>query len=345
MSSTLPNVLITKEDWQEVYTLTSIQSGIPISIQNVGDTDLRFSISATKPDRDHDSYNLITRSQIMRPDDGDTKIWLFSAQTNGLANIKPVHSAGDFLVAVAEGRVPGHRVIHKFGSGNVSTTPIPVTASGLWRTPTATVNLEFVSNNVNDTVNGTGARKITVHGIDADWNETVEVIETNGTTAVPLTLPLLRLHRWYVSESGTYADETSASYAGELSIQELGGGALWDSILGTLPFPAQSEIGVLTIPIGYTGYILSKNIFTDTSKSANIYFIQRPFANDVVAPYTGIRKIIERDIGVTGGYNVNYRVPKGPFVGPCDIGFMAHVSVGSADVSVEYEMLLIEDGY
>lgn len=345
MTATLQNVTVTAEDWQEVYALTSIQAGVPISIQNLGRTDLSFSISDTKPARDNNAFKIFKRSQIINSISGDLKVWVFSHQDDGLVNVEEKIIEHDFLISVSEGLVPGHRMIHKFGSGNVGTTPIPVSASGVWKTPTSVKTLEFVSDNANDTANGTGARKITIHGIDSNWNETIEEISTNGSTSVPLTIPLLRLHRWYVSESGTYADELNASYAGELTIRELGDGALWDKILGASPFPAQSEIGVLTIPMGFTGYILSKNIFTDTTKQANVYFLQRPFADIVTAPYTGVRRIIERDIGVSGQYNIEYKAPKGPFVGPCDIGFMAEVTVGTADVSVEYEMLLIKDGF
>lgn len=250
-----------------------------------------------------------------------------------------------FLIEVAKGNIAGHRIIDKFGHGQVGTTPAPVTSSGIWKTPTSPVALEFLSDSVNDATGGTGATKITIQGIDLNWNETTEEISTNGTTAVPILTNLIRLHRWYVSESGSYANETTASHSGTLTIRESGGGDTWDTIDGSSPFSGQSEIGVATIPIGFTAYVLSKSIFTDTSKSANIYFLQRPLANDVTTPFAGTRRIIERDIGVSGGYAVVFQAPKGAFVGPCDIGFMAEVSVGSADVSVDFQMLIIEDGY
>jgi len=254
-------------------------------------------------------------------------------------------ASSNFYADVAQGKVPGHRLIHKFGAGSVGTTPTPVTSSGVWRTPTSPVALEFVSDNVNDATGGTGATKVIIQGIDSDWNEPTEEIDTDGTTAVALSTSLMRLHRWYVSQSGSYADDVTASHAGTLTVRVAGGGAIWDTIQGVSPFPGQSEIGVLTIPIGYTGYILSKNMFTDTGKTANIYFMQRPVANDTTTPYGGTRRILERDIGIAGGYNIPYVSPKGPFVGPCDIGFMAEVTVGTADISVDYEMLLIQDGY
>lgn len=148
-----------------------------------------------------------------------------------------------------------------------------------------------------------------------------------------------------MSESGTYADETTASHNGTLTIRSVVGGIVWDTISANQPFAAQSEIGVAAIPIGFTGYILSKNIFVDTAQTADIYLMQRQFANDVIAPYKGVRRLVERDIGVSGAYNVEFKIPKGPFIGPADIGFMAEVSAQPSPVSVDFEILIIEDGF
>jgi len=42
-------------------------------------------------------------------------------------------------------------------------------------------------------------------------------------------------------------------------------------------------------------------------------------------------------------FYVEFKAPKGPFVGPCDIGFMAKVSLTTGQTSCEFELLLIED--
>ena len=55
-----------------------------------------------------------------------------------------------------------------------------------------------------------------------------------------------------------------------------------------------------------------------------------------------VMNLVEREIGLTGGHSIIYQIPKGPFVGPCDIGFMGKVSSGTADVSVEFELILID---
>ena len=114
MSTTLQYVPITEEDWQEVYILTSILSGVPISIQNVGDTDLRFSISATKPARDHDAYKIFKRSQIINHKYGDEKVWLFSPQVDGLINVE-INTVSYFPSDIAKGKIPGHETGTIFG--------------------------------------------------------------------------------------------------------------------------------------------------------------------------------------------------------------------------------------
>jgi len=251
-----------------------------------------------------------------------------------VANVGPNGGLGD---------VPGHSLVHKFGAGELDTTIHPITQGQLYQTPTAATALEIISASVNDTAAGSGAQQVTLVGLDANWDEVTQTVEMNGTTAVALTTPLIRLYRWYVSRSGTYATATAGSHAEVLTVRVAGAGATWDTI-AKLPFPlGQSQIGVYTVPRNKKAYLLSKNIFVDSTKAADIYFFQRPNASDVVTPYTGTMRLAEREVGLTGGYNLMTQAPKGPFIGPCDIGFMGLISVGTAECSVEFELLLVDD--
>lgn len=47
--------------------------------------------------------------------------------------------------------------------------------------------------------------------------------------------------------------------------------------------------------------------------------------------------------GAAAAFDVNHQVPLGPYVGPCDIGFFARVSSGTADVSVLMEIVLVKN--
>ena len=115
----------------------------------------------------------------------------------------------NFYAEVAKGNVPKHSLVHKFGAHTLTTTLEPICFSGFYRTPTTATALEFVSSSTNDTSAGTGAREVTVIGLDSSWNEVSQTVTTNGTTAVALSTDLIRLYRWYVSSSGTYATQTT----------------------------------------------------------------------------------------------------------------------------------------
>lgn len=249
----------------------------------------------------------------------------------------------DFLVEVAKGNVSGHSIVHKFGEASVGTSLVPVCESGFYRTPTAATELEFLSDSANDTSAGSGAREVTVLGLNASWAEVSQTVTTNGTTPVTLTTDLVRLYRWYVTSTGTYATQSAGSHAGTMTIRESGGGDTW-SVIGTSPFTeGQSEIGAYTIPTAVTGYVLSQTLIVDSTKAVDAIFFQRPNADDVSSPYSGAMRLINKFIGVTGEVIIKPRSPVGPFVGPCDIGFMAKVGSSTGDVSVDFELLLVDD--
>jgi len=244
---------------------------------------------------------------------------------------------------VSQGNDHKQSIVHKFGAGTVGTTIGPITQTGAYKTPIAASYLEFVSASAADGSAGSGAREVTVQGLDTDWVEVTQTVVTDGQTPVVLAIPLKRMYRWYVSLSGSYAESTTGSHVGSLTLRDSGGGGDdWDVIPAT-PFPAgQSQIGVYTIPLGKTGWLLGKIVFVDTNTVADIYMFQRPLANDTTSPYTSIMKMFEREIGVKGGFDHHFASPKGPFVGPCDIGVMGVVGASTADVSVEFELLLID---
>lgn len=257
------------------------------------------------------------------------------------AAIAAIGDGADWWHEVKTGNITGHAIVSKFGSADVGTSIVPIATGLVYQTPIAATALEFVSSSGNDSSAGTGAQEITITGLDSSWLEVTQTIETNGVTAVALPTNLIRLTRWYVSRSGTYATQSAGSHAGNMTIRVSGAGATW-ALIDAAPFPfGQSQIGCYTIPAGKTGYVVSKNFFSDSTKNVDLYFFHRPNANDVTAPFTGAMRVVEREVGSSGGFGPQWKAGKGPFVGPCDIGFMGVISVGTANIAVEFEILLI----
>lgn len=254
----------------------------------------------------------------------------------------------NFILEIRKGNIPGHRIIEINGyAADITDGIVPVTTNKVFKTPTTAVALEFVSDSASDTINGVGARKIQYTGIlDGTWEEVTNTIETNGITGVPLPDNIVRLLDFRVIESGAYGDPFTASYAGNLSIREVDTPVeIWGNILAIAPFAAVGEIGVTTIPAGERAYLISKHINVESGKIANIYVLSRENTNDTTPPFTGVRQMVERDIGISGSTSVVFEELKGPFYGPCDIGFMANVPSNTANIAVEMAMLLVEDGY
>ena len=249
----------------------------------------------------------------------------------------------DWYKQVASGDVPGWSVVHKFGTLNATTTYSPVCEGGFYRTPqvaSATQLRIKAGGNANDTAGGSGAREITLQGLDTTGAEITETLTTNGASASsPTTNSFLRLHRLWVSASGTYASQTAGSHAGDIVIENSAGTEDWATISST-DFPrGQSQIGVYSIPTGKIGYI--KEVFgtVDSNKTLNIAFFQRKNILETAPPYTPMRLITEMK-GISGPFSFLITTPVNGFTGPCDIGFMAKTGTGNGDLTVDFEILM-----
>jgi len=234
----------------------------------------------------------------------------------------------DFLINVARGNIEGASLVHKFGSNNeVRNVMEPITLDAVYQTPSTPTSLELVSASSLDTDGGVGAHTITVTGIGSDWTEQTEIVTMNGTTAVPLTNQFLRVYRVRILTSGTYATQSTGSHAGDITLQELGGGNVWAGIaLARDNFPlGSSEIGCYTVPKGYEAILLDRRFYLEAgSARVTAALFKRSDCDIITSPYSPMtiqdiyRDIGERDVKVDGfGHSEK-------FVGPCDIGFMAN---------------------
>jgi hypothetical protein len=252
----------------------------------------------------------------------------------------------DFLIEVAKGNVVGHSLVNKFGFNElVGTTLVPVTTGGMYATPSTAQVLEILSDDANDTALGTGAREITITGLDASWNEQVITVAMNGTAPVAVPGTWLRVYRAAVSGSGTYATATAGSHAGDVTIRGTGAGATWAIIAVTdSGFPAgQTEIAAYTVPAGFTGYLLDKHTTVNTAKEPpDIIWFRRENADTAVAPFSAMR-VFERHTGVSTEVTYHPHAAAVTLPEKTDVGVMAHVTSLTTAISVEFQLLLVAD--
>jgi hypothetical protein len=253
----------------------------------------------------------------------------------------------EYLVEVAKGNISGASIVHKFGQYNsIPTTFTTVARLGVYQTPqaaSATTLRVKAGGDANDTAAGTGAREITLEGLDSSGNVITETLATAGASASSATsASFMRLYRAYVSASGTYATQTTASHSAEIVIENGAGGTDWCEIALNGLARSQTEIGAYTIPTGYTGYLLSAHGFSDSSKVTEFIFFKRESILDAAAPYQAMRTLFEERL--EGG---DFRFPPAAPIlvgsGGTDCGFMAKVDTGTAEVEVDFEILLIQD--
>ena len=238
--------------------------------------------------------------------------------------------------------------VHKFGENDsVGTSLVPISHGGIYRTPTSSVTLAAISSDADDTLAGTGAQQITLQYLDSGFNVQTDIIDMNGTTESTDTVAdVLRLFRVIVSRSGTYATASAPSQQGTITIRVAGGGDTWGVLKQSQTGfgSGQSQIGAYTVPAGYTAFLLSSSAFVDGNKSAAILFFKRENADDITAPYTGTMRVQNEYKGVTGDYILQHRTYES-YPEKTDIGFLASTSSGTAEVSVEFELLVVRNNW
>lgn len=115
---------------------------------------------------------------------------------------------GATLLGVAKGDVAGDAIVIVEGkNANISTGSVP---EDLWLVggvytgfPMTAETVTVVSGSASDTLAGTGARTVTLEGLDGNYVEIIETVEMNGTSNAVTTNSFLRINKIYVSTAGS----------------------------------------------------------------------------------------------------------------------------------------------
>lgn len=243
---------------------------------------------------------------------------------------------------IARGLAPGVRVVHCFGRNTaIGATFTPVTRSGFYRTPQvsgATALRIKAGGNANDTANGSGGRAVRLTGLNAAGEIISEVLATAGTSAsAPTAQTFIRLLDANVVASGTYASQSAASHAGNITIEAAAGGADW-ALISDGSFPrGDTEVGAYTVPKGRSAYVQAVRLASDADKKANIILFKRSGILEAAAPYSGMSLVAEFP-AVSGSVAIDYDPPLA-FPELTDFGFMASVSSSTVDVTVAFDVI------
>lgn len=246
-----------------------------------------------------------------------------------------------------QGSITRLSVTHKFGRNTaVSTTFVPIAMGGLYRTPQvgSATALRVKAGNANDTAAGSGAREVTVQGLDETGAVAQESLVTNGASAGTAgSVTFMRVFRAWVSASGTYATQTTGSHAAAVVVENAAGTEDWVTIDATNYPKGQSEIAFYSVPLGWKAYVGSITIGVDTNQAANVAMFQRSGILETAAPYQAMREKLNFG-GVVGQLSVEAETLVGPYPELTDLGFMARTTSGTADVDIDFEIILVRGG-
>lgn len=232
---------------------------------------------------------------------------------------------------------------HKFGRNKlVGATFVPIAIGGIYRTPQANAATALrikAGGSANDTANGSGARSISLTGLNSLGVEISETIATNGASAsLPTQQQFIRLYRAFVVDSGTYASAAAGSHATSIVIERAAGGEDWATITDTDFSRSQSQVAAYSVPFNRTAFISSIKISSDADKKVNLILFQRQKILQLVAPYEAMR-VVEEYPQIAGVHDIHFNNPLGPFPELTDIGFLGKAASNTADITVSYEII------
>lgn len=175
---------------------------------------------------------------------------------------------------VSRGKVRGAYHIIKFGEnldidGSMETI---WDGGGLYTYLTSADVLTVTSDDTDDAAAGTGARTVTVEGLDANYNLVSETLTVGGGAG---SVEFFRVFRAFVATSGT-----SGTNEGTISIAQ---GATTLAQIRTVGSPTKTGLGqtfmsIYTVPAGYTGYIYQLDV--STAKADGDVFLMKRGVND-----------------------------------------------------------------
>ncbi len=258
----------------------------------------------------------------------------------------PMRFTGLAGLNITAGRIGGTTVVHKFGANiAIPTTFKPVARGGIYPMVQVggAVTMRVKAGNTNDTAAGSGARSVTIEGLDETGAAVSETVATAGTSASSATsATFIRVFRAYVATAGTYATvsgATSGSQAADIVIEDGAGAGDWATIPLHVFGMAQTTIGCYSVPLGKKAYVESILLQADSTKAVDFMFYTRANILQTAVPYSPLRMMFGA-FGVADKVTLQPKTPIGPHAALTDLIFMARVGATTGTGAVDFEIIL-----
>jgi hypothetical protein len=256
-----------------------------------------------------------------------------------ISSITRVGTSEPFELQVARGQVAWHYDVHKFGfNPDIDDSLETVWAQGgLYSYLAAATQLSVSSSSTDDTSAGTGARTVTLSGLDANYSEISETVTLNGQTAVTTTNSYLRIFRMVVNSAGSGGENAGVIYAGTGTVTS---GVPANKYATIAIGDNQTLMAIWTVPANHTAYLLQTDVTVATTQN-NKYCT----ASLVARPYGEVFQVKDRFVKAESQTTLTYSLPL-EFEEKTDIEYRAIGDSAGADIAISaaFEIVYIWNG-
>lgn len=239
---------------------------------------------------------------------------------------------------LARGIISDKDVVRNFGSNSSLGIDLETIweGTGMYTFITTAIKLRVKSGgNVADDIAGTGARTLTIEGLDASYLEITETLDLAGASAsVDTTNLFLRVNRASIASTGT----AQGSNIGIIVLETTSG----TELARILSDVGQTNLGVFTIPDNKRGFITRISVNSDTLRGGNVRL------NIACPPQTGSAPFgPKRTIWKRSGFNGNIETLITTYIeleARTDMEFVGSMTNGSGRLELEFDILIVNNG-
>ena len=259
----------------------------------------------------------------------------FNQLDNALREVMAVQEP--YTLQVSKGQVAGATPLYKFARNpDINSTEETIWEhGGNYVFPTSAAVRYVSSSDANDTNGGTGANKVRVFGLDANYALIEEEVELAGQTQVATSLSYLRIYRAYVTLAGSGGTAAGTVYVADSGASA---GVPTGNVYANLGTSNQTLLGVYTVPAGKTLYLDDVNFtaaISQANANATIKFNIRDFGSNV------FRTIVVTELQ-SGTYIDKFEYPQ-PIYEKTDIEVRAVATSSNNPITVSWQGVLIDN--
>jgi len=244
----------------------------------------------------------------------------------------------DLMLEIPRGTLAGFSSVNKFGRNNdvdAAAAEDIWDGGALWVPPTTHRTHAIVSSDAADTAAGTGARTVTLFGLNSSWAEVSETVTLDGTTPVNTVGTYHRIYRMFVASAGS-----GLKNAGNITATAATDGTVTARITAAL---GQTLMAIYTVPAGKTAYMTDYyaaiNIAGGGAAYADIELYVRPDVSVATSPYQ-LKHFL--NLATTGTSYLRHEfAPYFKITERSDIIMRSATTVNNTDVSAGFDLILV----